>query len=163
MGSDIIFFAGIEWHGQNRMPCHHLVERLGEKHRVFYINNFGALRDLDHHDLSRCLSKLSGVFRGRSNPHVQVDDELSAVHVWQPWVIPTPRLLFIQAVNVALLRRSLCSLYREHSIQAPIIWTRLPTPIVWEAIQGMERSLLCLLYTSPSPRDRTRSRMPSSA
>ena len=26
-----------------------------------------------------------------------------------------------------------------------------------------EQSLLCLLYTSPSPRDRTRSRMPSSA
>ena len=26
-----------------------------------------------------------------------------------------------------------------------------------------ERGLSCLLYTSPSPRDRTRSRMPSSA
>ena len=31
--------------------------------------------------------------------------------------------------------------------------------------RGMEHALLyvCLLYTSPSPRDRTRSRMPSSA
>ena len=29
--------------------------------------------------------------------------------------------------------------------------------------QGMELRLICLLYTSPSPRDRTRSRMPSSA
>ena len=28
---------------------------------------------------------------------------------------------------------------------------------------GLIQSLLCLLYTSPSPRDRTRSRMPSSA
>jgi len=28
---------------------------------------------------------------------------------------------------------------------------------------GFEYSMLCLLYTSPSPRDRTRSRMPSSA
>ena len=27
----------------------------------------------------------------------------------------------------------------------------------------LERALSCLLYTSPSPRDRTRSRMPSSA
>ena len=27
----------------------------------------------------------------------------------------------------------------------------------------VERSIQCLLYTSPSPRDRTRSRMPSSA
>ena len=33
------------------------------------------------------------------------------------------------------------------------------------ALQGQLRSLVatCLLYTSPSPRDRTRSRMPSSA
>ena len=32
------------------------------------------------------------------------------------------------------------------------------------AFDGKKReALLCLLYTSPSPRDRTRSRMPSSA
>ena len=28
---------------------------------------------------------------------------------------------------------------------------------------GLEETVICLLYTSPSPRDRTRSRMPSSA
>ena len=32
-----------------------------------------------------------------------------------------------------------------------------------EAIQKAARLRYCLLYTSPSPRDRTRSRMPSSA
>src|SRR5664280_140151 len=32
----------------------------------------------------------------------------------------------------------------------------------WSAL-GVKRTWLCLLYTSPSPRDRTRSRMPSSA
>ena len=31
----------------------------------------------------------------------------------------------------------------------------------WATKKGLPRS--CLLYTSPSPRDRTRSRMPSSA
>ena len=30
-------------------------------------------------------------------------------------------------------------------------------------ISGSRRKRICLLYTSPSPRDRTRSRMPSSA
>ena len=30
-------------------------------------------------------------------------------------------------------------------------------------VEGVEPCLICLLYTSPSPRDRTRSRMPSSA
>ena len=28
---------------------------------------------------------------------------------------------------------------------------------------GIDQQYICLLYTSPSPRDRTRSRMPSSA
>ena len=37
---------------------------------------------------------------------------------------------------------------------------RVVLVLVCEAI-GIER--ICLLYTSPSPRDRTRSRMPSSA
>ena len=32
-----------------------------------------------------------------------------------------------------------------------------------QAAEDFVRSLGCLLYTSPSPRDRTRSRMPSSA
>ena len=31
------------------------------------------------------------------------------------------------------------------------------------AIGGRQQVCICLLYTSPSPRDRTRSRMPSSA
>ena len=30
-------------------------------------------------------------------------------------------------------------------------------------LKGFDQALSCLLYTSPSPRDRTRSRMPSSA
>ena len=39
----------------------------------------------------------------------------------------------------------------------------------WHHVSGcrqwllVERDTICLLYTSPSPRDRTRSRMPSSA
>ena len=33
----------------------------------------------------------------------------------------------------------------------------------WQAVQNITQYKDCLLYTSPSPRDRTRSRMPSSA
>ena len=39
------------------------------------------------------------------------------------------------------------------------VWESAKKDWVWET--GMDYS--CLLYTSPSPRDRTRSRMPSSA
>ena len=34
---------------------------------------------------------------------------------------------------------------------------------VWDCKQNTDKLNICLLYTSPSPRDRTRSRMPSSA
>ena len=33
----------------------------------------------------------------------------------------------------------------------------------WHRVVVFNEGLVCLLYTSPSPRDRTRSRMPSSA
>ena len=39
-------------------------------------------------------------------------------------------------------------------------------PLVWQQFNkdtSAVVAILCLLYTSPSPRDRTRSRMPSSA
>ena len=38
-----------------------------------------------------------------------------------------------------------------------------PRVIHYGLIPRSHRSIFCLLYTSPSPRDRTRSRMPSSA
>ena len=141
MGSDIIFFSGIEWHGQNRMPCHHLVERLSKTHRVFYINNFGALRYLDRNDLSRCLDKVAGVFRGAKNPHVQVD-HASDVVVWQPWVLPSPRLGLIGRLNRWLLSRSLKKLYRQFEIHKPIIWTRLPTDLVWDILPDLDKQIL---------------------
>ena len=34
---------------------------------------------------------------------------------------------------------------------------------IWRGMPGIAHTCACLLYTSPSPRDRTRSRMPSSA
>eukprot|EP00656_Telonema_subtile_P043542 TRINITY_DN4988_c0_g1_i6.p1 TRINITY_DN4988_c0_g1~~TRINITY_DN4988_c0_g1_i6.p1 ORF type:complete len:157 (-),score=23.23 TRINITY_DN4988_c0_g1_i6:43-513(-) len=46
----------------------------------------------------------------------------------------------------------------QRKITAAVASTR--TGVV---VDAMEHALTCLLYTSPSPRDRTRSRMPSSA
>ena len=42
-------------------------------------------------------------------------------------------------------------------------WWRRVAGASWRDIHGPGTSDTCLLYTSPSPRDRTRSRMPSSA
>ncbi len=60
-GPDIIFFAGIDWAGGNKMPCHHVAERLANRHRVFYIDNFGGIRDLTWSDCGRALRKIRSV------------------------------------------------------------------------------------------------------
>ena len=39
----------------------------------------------------------------------------------------------------------------------------ISSPQMWKSPKPREDVDICLLYTSPSPRDRTRSRMPSSA
>ena len=39
----------------------------------------------------------------------------------------------------------------------------VPSKSVHSTLKGIGLPMVCLLYTSPSPRDRTRSRMPSSA
>ena len=51
--------------------------------------------------------------------------------------------------------------YSLSKIQGPIIWIvgQNQSPRDLDILED----LVCLLYTSPSPRDRTRSRMPSSA
>ena len=35
--------------------------------------------------------------------------------------------------------------------------------LVYQSVENLRKSIICLLYTSPSPRDRQKSRMPSSA
>ena len=53
-------------------------------------------------------------------------------------------------------------------VKGPVAWSGMGGPHMKEAgltsSEEMDQlSIICLLYTSPSPRDRTRSRMPSSA
>ena len=46
---------------------------------------------------------------------------------------------------------------------AALAWLVIPAISAYLFVSVERFSILCLLYTSPSPRDRTRSRMPSSA
>ena len=59
---------------------------------------------------------------------------------------------------------SIQSLGRGLSILEAVAESSEPVPLKQLTdLLGIDRSSVCLLYTSPSPRDRTRSRMPSSA
>ena len=49
----------------------------------------------------------------------------------------------------------------EHAIDAGVTVTLVGDP--WQSLYEFRGASPCLLYTSPSPPDRTRSRMPSSA
>ena len=85
-------------------------------------------------------------------------------------ITPVDRIPFSQGLRqtFALARRGL--LRMKHSPQqlfdviiVPIVFTVMFANIFGGAVAGGVDNYLCLLYTSPSPRDRTRSRMPSSA
>ena len=50
----------------------------------------------------------------------------------------------------------------EYADMKPDVWEQILRPALADQ-KGSAMFIGCLLYTSPSPRDRTRSRMPSSA
>ena len=66
----------------------------------------------------------------------------------------------LENTNNSLIEHKINLLTRIYTILSLITW---PTLLIVSAYQMNTRYLPCLLYTSPSPRDRTRSRMPSSA
>ena len=56
------------------------------------------------------------------------------------------------------------TIWFENNVVKIIDQTKLPHQFVIKELQTVNDAInACLLYTSPSPRDRTRSRMPSSA
>ena len=63
--------------------------------------------------------------------------------------------------RIELLHEANLGLPDLEKIGFRFIVAKIETKFLSSAIGG--DSLICLLYTSPSPRDRTRSRMPSSA
>ena len=54
--------------------------------------------------------------------------------------------------------------YHDYTYFTGVVFKGLRTPNLVELLpEIVDKINICLLYTSPSPRDRTRSRMPSSA
>ena len=70
-------------------------------------------------------------------------------------------------VKIGLIHTKLLPNLRKYIVGTKITYTHKPVEKMQELLLVVgpreEREYICLLYTSPSPRDRTRSRMPSSA
>ena len=96
------------------------------------------------------------------DPHGHVhghDDHHGAPHGWQRWVFATNHkdigtLYLLFAFTMLIIGGILALLIRAELFQPGL---QLVNPELFNQLTT------CLLYTSPSPRDRTRSRMPSSA
>ena len=74
-------------------------------------------------------------------------------------------VLFVQVLMACLPARSRASAQGSRPRVAVLIPAHNESSIIVATLNSIRPQLLlgCLLYTSPSPRDRTRSRMPSSA
>ena len=87
-----------------------------------------------------------------TNPFENIEDEATVATDYQAAVA--------RGEELQALPRSAATdrnILRQHSKNRMTVWERI------EFLVDEEPTILCLLYTSPSPRDRTRSRMPSSA
>ena len=92
---------------------------------------------------------------------------------WSTWKkrLPAEMRLISISISVRRRRQGLHPRRKRRLIWVPsasISGSRLPPPSLLQETKcqpslSWPRPMTCLLYTSPSPRDRTRSRMPSSA
>jgi glycosyltransferase involved in cell wall biosynthesis len=140
---NIVLFGGIDWTDPRRFPVHHVAERLAEKHRVFYVDNFGGVRDLRWGDLKRGLQKVKTALQRRTADTEPVRDTPDNVAVYQPLILPTPRLPnTIGRLNGYLIARGVNQVLREHDVRAPVVWTRVATPIAWHAIRRIDPAVL---------------------
>ena len=146
-GKDIIFFSSLDWDDKRKQYIHHIVPLLANNHRVFLIDNFGGLRGLTLKDLPRVFAKLRRILGRQMGRRAPTVPQLTNITVFQPFVIPAPRLArIVGRLNVWLLRRVLKGLMQRHNIHDPVIWTCIPSDTIWGAISDLPRS--ALIYQS---------------
>ena len=151
---DIIIFGGIDWTDPRRFPVHHVVERLAKEHRVFYVDNFGGVRDLKWGDLKRGISKMATALLRRTGDKEPVRETLPNVRVYQPLILPTPRFPnTIGQFNGYLIARGVQQLIQEYDIQRPVVWTRVATHISWFAIPARPSCRVCRTFFEVSRLD----------
>ena len=86
---------------------------------------------------------------------------------WLPYLLLLPGIFFYLLISLGpSLATAVYSFTDATGIRgAPINWVGLENyrEFLFMGQASLDNYSACLLYTSPSPRDRTRSRMPSSA
>lgn len=140
---DIIFFGGIDWFNKRKLPPHHVVNILSRINRIFYIDNFGGIRALTFKDVPRALKKLKFAVLHKTKNLGNSKNKQKNILVYQPIIVPTARFpRTLGEINNILLKRELTNLVNKYQIKNPIIWTRVPTQVVWDSIKKLDYKLL---------------------
>ena len=74
-----------------------------------------------------------------------------------------PDNLFVDVNEVVNLDDVVPELVQEFLVRPLFLDAQAVVAILFSQVDEFAKCILCLLYTSPSPRDRQKSRMPSSA
>ena len=95
------------------------------------------------------------------NTTVPVSVKTSWGHEWRPQVASTPEARRLATARKHVLNGLIAKYDKPDYSTEALIESCKPDVRAW--FDNLATEYTCLLYTSPSPRDRTRSRMPSSA
>jgi glycosyltransferase involved in cell wall biosynthesis len=116
---------------------------LARKHRVFYIDNFGGMRGIRPKDFPRIFNKLKRILKRQLGGSPNRDNSSPNPVVFQPFIIPAPYIdRVVGPLNLWLLRHSLENLISRYQITDPVIWTLVPSDLIWHSITGITRSAL---------------------
>ena len=143
---------------------------------MLYMEETPVPSDSNNHDQNSRSRYSETVLTPRDNPDINIDEALSLLEAGiELPVVLTCRPLR-QGGYFPGTEEERCAILRK-AIESGVSWVDLETDIEPNLrsdlikLAGKKTSIIasahfdraCLLYTSPSPRDRTRSRMPSSA
>ena len=111
------------------------------------------------------------LFKNNKIKHILVRHEQAAVHAAEGYARSTGKTGVVLVTSGPGATNAVTGLTDALMDSVPVVCLtgQVPTHLIGnDAFQeadttGITRACTCLLYTSPSPRDRTRSRMPSSA
>lgn len=128
MNHDLIVF-GEDWGG---LPSstQHLIKHLAETRKVIWVNSIGLRRPtFTYRDIKRSWNKLTATKKSSVQTIELSAQQQRNLQIIAPRTIPAPRSIFGRWFAVQILLLQIKPLLKKMQLQAPILWTSLPTAV----------------------------------